>query len=116
MGVLIGTFVGGVVQHFYPLIALESSSNYLMYAFLLSAGALLGDLAGSFIKRRMGMNRGQAAHFLDQLDFVMGGLLLSLFVNPPYWTVFLILIMITPFMHMAFNRLAYLLGLKSVPW
>ncbi len=116
MGVLIGTFVGGIILHFYPAQALETSSHYLLYAFLLSAGALIGDMVGSFIKRRMGLHRGQAAHFLDQLDFVIGGLLLSLFVNPPYWTVFLLLIMITPFMHMAFNRLAYLLGLKSVPW
>jgi CDP-2,3-bis-(O-geranylgeranyl)-sn-glycerol synthase len=116
MGVLIGTFAGGILLHFYPAQALETSSQYLLYAFLLSAGALIGDMAGSFVKRRMGMTRGQAAHFLDQLDFVIGGLVFSLIVNPPYWTVFLLLIMVTPFMHMAFNRLAYLLGLKSVPW
>ncbi len=116
MGILIGTFAGGFVLYFFPFLAADVAPNYLGYAFLLSAGALLGDIAGSFIKRRMGLHRGQAAHFLDQLDFVLGGLLLSLLIHPPAWTIFLVLIMVTPFMHMAFNRLAYLLGLKSVPW
>ncbi|MEK6970510.1 MAG: CDP-2,3-bis-(O-geranylgeranyl)-sn-glycerol synthase [archaeon] len=117
MGVLIGTFTGGIILHYFPTQALATSPEYLLFSFLLSAGALVGDMAGSFIKRRMGMQRGQAAHFLDQLDFVVGGLVLSLLAGPPYWvTVFLVLIMITPFLHMAFNRLAYLLGLKSVPW
>jgi CDP-2,3-bis-(O-geranylgeranyl)-sn-glycerol synthase len=116
MGTLIGTFSGGLALYFFPLLANQVSSFYLLYAFLLSAGALMGDLLGSFIKRRVGLNRGQPAHFLDQLDFVIGGLGLSLLVVPPTWTVFFLLIMVTPFMHMAFNRFAYLLGLKSVPW
>lgn len=116
MGILSGTFVAGLSLYFFPVQAMELSSDYLLFAFLLSTGALVGDMVGSFLKRRGGLQRGQAAHLLDQLDFVIGGLLLGSLISPPSWTVALLLVMITPFMHVVFNRLAYFLGLKSVPW
>src|SRR3972149_4153462 len=52
---------------------------------ILALGALLGDLAGAFVKRRMGKPRGAKAPGLDQYDFVAVGLLLSLLV--PAWSV-----------------------------
>ncbi len=37
--------------------------------------ALVGDMIGSFIKRRAGLVRGEPAPILDQADFYLGGLL-----------------------------------------
>ncbi|MFH0970498.1 MAG: CDP-2,3-bis-(O-geranylgeranyl)-sn-glycerol synthase [Candidatus Diapherotrites archaeon] len=116
MGILIGTFTGFSLAFFFPTYTESVSSHFVAFAFLLSVGALTGDMIGSFIKRRMGMESGKPAHVLDQLDFVLGGILFSLGINPPNWTVFLLLIMITPFMHLTFNRIAYITGIKGVPW
>lgn len=116
MGVLIGTFTGFLLEYFFPLLTFQVSNEYVAYAFLLSLGAIMGDLVGSFIKRRMNIQRGQPAHVLDQLDFVVGGVVFSIAISKPEWTGLILLIMITPFMHLAFNRLAFMLGIKNVPW
>ena len=92
---------------------------------VLALGALLGDLAGAFVKRRMGKPRGAKAPGLDQYDFVAVGLLLSLLV--PAWSVprffsgdalygLLAIILITPALHRAVNILGYRTGRKHEPW
>lgn len=116
IGIGSGTLMGVSAHIFFPEFTIQLSENYVLYAFLLSAGAIVGDIAGSFIKRRMNMKRGQPAHVLDQLDFVVGGILFSFLISKPDWSGLILLIMVTPFMHMAFNRLAFSLGLKKVPW
>ncbi|MEK6821514.1 MAG: CDP-2,3-bis-(O-geranylgeranyl)-sn-glycerol synthase, partial [archaeon] len=99
MGVRIGTFSGGMIHYFFPEFVAFIAPNYTFFAGTLALGALLGDAIGSFLKRRQGMISGQPAHLLDQLDFVFGALALSLLAAPANVTVFLLLIMITPFMH-----------------
>jgi len=90
--------------------------NYLYYGILLAAGAILGDLIGSFIKRRMNINRGRPVLLLDQLDFVFGGLLLgSLIYNISIQMVFLICV-VTLFAHKTANFIAFKFKLKKVPW
>ena len=42
-------------------------------------GALLGDIIESFFKRRLGIERGHDWYGFDQLDFLVGALLLSFF-------------------------------------
>lgn len=116
MGILIGTFTGLILNYFFPGFTTIVSSEYVAYAFLLSTGGLVGDIAGSFIKRRINIPRGESAQILDQLDFVVGGVLFSIAISKPDWTGLILLVMITPFMHLAFNRLAYMIGIKNVPW
>lgn len=116
MGIIIGSLAGFFADHFFPELTHGVSPVYVQYAVLLSIGAIIGDIAGSFLKRRLRIKSGQPAHLLDQLDFVIGGLAFSLFIVSPNWTSIFVLIMITPFLHMTFNRLAYMLKIKSVPW
>lgn len=79
-------------------------------------GALFGDIFGSFIKRRLGIKRGNPAPLLDQLDFLIGAIALSsIFVRLEFITI-LILIIITPIIHYISNMIAYLLKIKSVPY
>ncbi len=91
--------------------------NMLEWIFLglaLGVGALVGDAVGSFIKRRIKIGRGKPAPFLDQLDFVVGALILaSLVVIIPLNLVILIII-ISVFLHLAANSIAYFLGIKDV--
>ncbi len=86
-------------------------------AFVLSLGAMLGDLAGSFVKRRLGIERGGRAPLLDELGFVVASLALYQVLigglDPVTVTVVLLL---TPPLHRVSNIMAYRLGLKDKPW
>jgi CDP-2,3-bis-(O-geranylgeranyl)-sn-glycerol synthase len=88
----------------------------LVVGFLLSLGALLGDLCGAFLKRRLGLRPGAPLPVVDQLDFVGGAFLLVSIVRPPTFQEFLYLIILTPIIHLVTNIMAYLLKLKKEPW
>jgi len=83
---------------------------------LLGFGAFLGDLGGSFIKRRRGMKRGSRAGLLDQVDFLTGAVLMSLPVFAWSLPELLLVFFATPFAHRATNFIGYKLGMKDVPW
>ena len=108
-GLMIGAVIG--VLGFYLI-----SPVLLTISLLACLGALLGDLAGAFLKRRLKIEPGAPLPGVDQLDFVIGALL---FVFPFYQvslTSVLILILVTPPIHFLTNVGAYLLGLKSNYW
>lgn len=86
-------------------------------AAFLSLGTMLGDAAGSFIKRRLGLRSGAPAPLLDQLSFLVFALALySVVYGPVEASVALILLMVTPPLHLATNLIAYKLKLKDKPW
>jgi len=95
---------------------------FLVTLACLCAGAMLGDLLGSFVKRRAGVERGAPLPLLDQLDFVGGAwLLLLLFARPWFIAAFsgdviLAVIILTPLLHLATNYVGFKIGKKKVPW
>ena len=130
IGTLIGTFIGiiqGSVSVYYgnifsliPGIMIiqgpipTSIIQGALIGLFLGGGALIGDAVGSFIKRRIGIERGKAAPFLDQLDFVIGALVFaSLIVFIPLNMIIIILI-ISIVLHILTNMIAYLIGMKDV--
>jgi CDP-2,3-bis-(O-geranylgeranyl)-sn-glycerol synthase len=94
----------------------------LVAAITLPAGALLGDIGASFLKRRTGRERGAAFPGLDQLDFVVGSLGLTVVLAPGWFfetftlPVLAVVLVITPVLHVGTNLVAYMLSLKSEPW
>lgn len=85
-------------------------------SFLTSLGALLGDLMGAFLKRRLSIKTGDPAPVLDQFDFMLGATLLSQawkYLDPRS---ILIIMALTPAIHLASNFSAFLLKIKKVPW
>lgn len=83
----------------------------------LSFGTMLGDLVGSFIKRRLGLEAGAPAPLLDQLSFLITALALyGLLFGFPESHIIFILLLITPPLHLATNVIAYKLKLKNKPW
>ncbi len=113
-GIIIGTFVGWVQEALAPNVGLPQGS--LTLGFALSLGALIGDLIGSFIKRRLNLKPGESLPLSDQLDFVLVALLFGLLVSPPSPTAALIMIILTGPVHLLVNAIAYLLRLKKTPW
>lgn len=90
--------------------------QYVLLGFLLSLGALLGDMTGSFLKRRFGIEQGKPVFLLDQLDFVAGGILLGLPVYAPGAFEIAVIAVATLLVHRAANYLAFSVKLKKVPW
>jgi CDP-2,3-bis-(O-geranylgeranyl)-sn-glycerol synthase len=88
----------------------------VLLGFALSLGALIGDLIESFIKRRLNLAPGTSFPVADQIDFVIGALLFSLFVAPPPLHIALVALIITPPIHLTTNFVAYIVGLKKEPW
>ncbi len=114
-GILCGIIAGLLITIFFPY-SNVLVPNYLAVAILLSFGAIIGDLVKSFFKRRFGIKSGQRWVIADQLDFILGGLILSSFlVLPEIWLV-VILLIATFFIHLWSNFFAHKLGLKKVPW
>ncbi len=106
----LSALTGGVIDlHVYG-----SVLGGLILGFLMAFGALFGDLVGSFIKRRMGLQSGQAAPFMDQLDFVIGALIFALLVVRISWSLFIIIVLLSLILHLGANSIAYLLGIKEV--
>ena len=107
-GLIIGTLVGFSGQF------VLSGEQSAFLGFVLALGALVGDLADSFIKRRLGIRPGSPVPLADQLDFVLGALVFSLAIGRfiPTEGVVIILI-VTPPIHLLTNGVAYLLGAKK---
>lgn len=115
-GSFVGIFLGTFYKIIENLLGQKQLSAQLVLAFSLSFGAIFGDIVASFIKRRIGLEKGESAPLLDQLDFVVGGLFFaSFFAEIKPERVFMLLL-VTPVLHLAVNMLGYVLKKKEVPW
>ncbi|MHA2088191.1 MAG: CDP-archaeol synthase, partial [Promethearchaeota archaeon] len=109
-------FIGGEVPfNFFVLI---------LRIILASYGAVIGDLIGSFLKRRFDIKSGAPFWIVDQLDFALIAILfvsIPGFISPqlfylPDIYILIFLIILTPAVSVIANTVAYLVGLKSVPY
>ena len=137
-GTIIGTF-GGFVMWIIVFAAVagvgweynfglaDSICHPILYdmtilrGFLLAFGALIGDMTGSFIKRRFKKERGAKFPIVDQIDFILGAVLFSLIefwiINILFvWPILLFALIVTPILHIVANRIAFRFGLKNEPW
>jgi CDP-2,3-bis-(O-geranylgeranyl)-sn-glycerol synthase len=107
-GLCVGTLVGLAesIIFGYPV----------LFGFVLSVGALFGDLAGAFLKRRLGLAPGEMLPIIDQIDFIVGAILFSFFLQMPSLELIVVVMVITPPLHVLTNYAAYKLGLKGNPW
>ena len=123
-GVFCGTITGLIEMFIYQKFLISSNNPIihelpiitLQIAFLISFGAMCGDLAGSFIKRRFKIPPGANVPILDQLNFIVG---VIIFIYPFIkLNIIMILIMfiLTPIFHKIANVIAYFLKIKKVPW
>ena len=122
-GLFAGFVIGALESYLYP----DLNSYAMQYgiklplinfyiAFLIAFGALFGDLAGSFIKRRFGLKRGSDVPLLDQWNFIIGAVLFSLWFTEITIWMFLIMLVITPIVHRLANIIAHRIKIKKEPW
>ena len=104
----------------------EAPSAFVMGC-VLGFGCMVGDSAGSFVKRRAGYKRegseSSQAPLLDTLPFAISTFLFGLlFLSPSiigsseHLMGMATLLLATPIMHRIFNIIGYKMGLKSVPY
>jgi len=110
-GWAVGVFVGLVEGMVFGTARLS-----VLFSVLTPLGALCGDLAGAFVKRRLGIAPGGLLPVIDQVDFVVGAILFSLPLAIIYWELAVAVLVITPPVHLLTNFLAYKLKLKNNPW
>jgi CDP-2,3-bis-(O-geranylgeranyl)-sn-glycerol synthase len=92
----------------------------------LAFGAMIGDSIGSFIKRRLGFERGHKAPGLDQFNFVIGAFIVVLIFQPLWFAkhyvegdgiyALVVFLIVVPILHRISNIIGYKLGKKDVPW
>jgi CDP-2,3-bis-(O-geranylgeranyl)-sn-glycerol synthase len=135
-GLLGGVLTGGLVGMVQLFVAAQvDPAGFLGFGpfpscvalvFALALGSLLGDAGGAFVKRRLGMQRGAKVVGLDQYDFVIGALVLSLILFPSWFLqafidgeaiiALVVLLIVVPLLHRAVNVVGYRAGLKKEPW
>ena len=92
--------------------------------FLLSFGALFGDMTASFYKRRQNLQRGDKFALLDMYDFIIMSLLLCFIFQRDWllswildgWVPLFTILVLTPFLHRGVNIIGYKIGVKNEPW
>jgi CDP-2,3-bis-(O-geranylgeranyl)-sn-glycerol synthase len=125
-GVVIGIMQWLVVKPLDGGLSHGPFPDFLGVVAALSFGALLGDMMGSFVKRRLGMEKGRKAPVLDQFDFVFGAFIVTGALYPD-WVILhyvageailglLFILAVTPLLHKAVNVIGYRIGKKEVPW
>jgi CDP-2,3-bis-(O-geranylgeranyl)-sn-glycerol synthase len=85
-------------------------------AFALSIGAMIGDLTGSFVKRRVNIMSGGPAPVLDQVGFIVMALIVVSPLAHPGYTYVIVLVAITLLVHWLSNAVGYVMGYKQHPW
>ncbi len=120
-GILLGTLTGllqGIIVGFGSdgLDFYSCIIDHIILGFYLSVGAIIGDAIGSFIKRRLNIDRGKPAPILDQLDFVIGAIAFGYLIAPIPITMIIVICVITLFIHLFGNIIAYKLKIKECWW
>ncbi|MFT4882152.1 MAG: CDP-2,3-bis-(O-geranylgeranyl)-sn-glycerol synthase [Salinirussus sp.] len=121
-GVTVALVLTTVAPDGSDLLGVDLPEFPLAVALAFPLGAMLGDIAASFLKRRTGRERGAPFPVVDQLDFVVVSLLVALVAAPSWFLetftpgVLAVVLLVTPVLHVLTNVLAYALGLKDEPY
>ncbi len=116
-GIVFGTLVAGVASVLISTINTYEGSTVspLLAGCLLGFGALMGDALESFIKRQRGLKPGQLWFPFDQVDYIIGALVVLLpFVRiSPLETLAIFVFFFG--LHIVFTYIGYLLKLRDAP-
>lgn len=115
-GVLAGVLVTFVQSRIAWKGALVNDPPWLTLGLRLGGGAMLGDSAKSFVKRRVGIPPGKPWIPWDQLDFVIGALALVARIAPLTRVDVLAILLVSLTGHILVTRLGYWAGIRDVRW
>jgi CDP-2,3-bis-(O-geranylgeranyl)-sn-glycerol synthase len=126
VGVVVGLVEWGIALAVEPDLSWGAFPAGLVPLVVLPVGALLGDILGAFLKRRMGRPRGAKTPGLDWYDFYLGAFVLLVVFDYSFFLAHFVrgdaiyglafVTVITPVLHRVMNVLGFKLGRKDVPW
>ena len=90
-----------------------SSTCFILLGFLFGFGALAGDVIKSFFKRRVGVVSGKSWFPFDQMDYLIGMLVLVSFVYIPPVTHIIVILILGATMSLITSYIGYFLGMKE---
>ena len=127
-----GVFIGIVQISIVETMALGDIWSFgawpssLLIVVCLGLGSMLGDSMGSFVKRRVGFDRGRKAPGLDQYNFIIGAVVVVMLFRFSWFDAHYIdgnavwglvaLLIVVPLLHRGINIIGYKMGKKNVPW
>lgn len=91
-------------------------ADWFAVGFAMGFGAMAGDAAKSFVKRRIGIAPGRPWIPFDQLDFPVGALLLVAPLVALSWADVATVLVFTFVADIAVNQLAYRLRIRDTKW
>ena len=115
-GLTVGTLVGLVQTIIFEQILIDYSNLFqysIVLGFLISLGALVGDLTESFIKRRLNRPPGSSLIIADQIDFIIGAFIFSIPFSALSLTSAIIILLVTIPIHLLTNMGARMLNMKN---
>lgn len=128
-GIIVGMLMAFTQSYLYRISFIEEisffdygNSNIFLFGFLISSGAVFGDILFAFLKRRRNINPGDPWIPFDQINYVIGAFLfLALFMNSLFdkiisLDIWLVVLILTFFLHILANHSGYWLGLQKNRW
>ncbi len=124
-GIIIGILIVYIQKFLYKFAWIQEISffnykeiNILLLGLLLCGGAVFGDLLFAFVKRRLKLKPGTKFLPFDQTNYVIGAYIffsLTSFLKIDN-LVWIILLILTFFLHIIVNRIGYYLRLHKAKW
>jgi CDP-2,3-bis-(O-geranylgeranyl)-sn-glycerol synthase len=96
--------------------ALVAYQDWATLGLRFGVGAMAGDVAKSFVKRRTGIAPGDPWIPWDQIDFVLGALALVWGAAALSWVDLVTILLLSVAGHVLVNHLGYWLGIRDVRW
>ncbi len=116
-GIVAGLAVGAAQVLYQDMIPLELYHMTFPLVAALVFGTMAGDIAGSFTKRRFGLNSGDSAAIMDQLGFLVAALLFAAAIEPLDPFIAIALLLVTPPIHIFTNFVGcHIMKVKKHPW
>ena len=103
-------------KEFFMNLSFISYENWLLFGFLMGFGALLGDSVKSFLKRRIGIKPGHRFVPFDQIDFVLGSLILSSLVFDLTLQIFFVSLVLSFALDILVNHISFYLKIRDESW
>ncbi|MDP7506729.1 MAG: CDP-2,3-bis-(O-geranylgeranyl)-sn-glycerol synthase [Candidatus Woesearchaeota archaeon] len=102
--------------NFFSSISILDYSEWHIIGFLLGLGALVGDMAESFIKRRLNIKPGKSFIPFDQTDYAIGALIFISILNRLELNFIFITIALSFMLHIIVNHLSFLFKIRKSRW
>jgi CDP-2,3-bis-(O-geranylgeranyl)-sn-glycerol synthase len=116
-GVLGAVLTAGVEAHLgWWVGAIAVRETWLGLGLRLGIGAMAGDAVKSFFKRRAAVPAGERWVPFDQIDFIVGALVLVSPVADLSWLDAVTLLLVSALGHILVNHVGYALGVRPSRW